>query len=287
MDTRETLRNISFNPVLFLVSLFVLFIIVFGTLLIIFFGRFSHTCFPPFVKQIFRARLYWWVECLCVRGLLYIQYIYIYIMLQLYKNEAVCNVAKKQVDIRELELDWYSRNYDTMAVQAAMFAGFAFDQITEPVPEGTHLGIECMYVLLTAVALGFSLCVCMSCTFSVIFGKGLALRGPHGTRSVHIAVDNLRRQQGIIFAQFIFGLLSYFVSHIFEVWIFFPSDSNGFRIALYVTVPLVIFFFMIAYYIFTITQQLMVHEKDALTGQIHALAPYERIRDIDQEIYGD
>ena len=39
----------------------------------------------------------------------------------------------------------YVTNYDTMAVQAAMFAGFAFDQITEPVPEGTDISVECTY----------------------------------------------------------------------------------------------------------------------------------------------
>ncbi len=26
-------------------------------------------------------------------------------------------------------------NYDSLAVQGAMFAGFAYDQLTEPVPE--------------------------------------------------------------------------------------------------------------------------------------------------------
>eukprot|EP00427_Karlodinium_veneficum_P054568 CAMPEP_0169401330 /NCGR_PEP_ID=MMETSP1017-20121227/54459_1 /TAXON_ID=342587 /ORGANISM="Karlodinium micrum, Strain CCMP2283" /LENGTH=61 /DNA_ID=CAMNT_0009507059 /DNA_START=1 /DNA_END=182 /DNA_ORIENTATION=+ len=61
-----------------------------------------------------------------------------------------------------MELEWYTRNYDTMAVQAALFAGFAFEQITEPVPEGTSIWMEIIYVLLTAMTLGFQLTVCMS-----------------------------------------------------------------------------------------------------------------------------
>ncbi|CAE8654624.1 unnamed protein product, partial [Polarella glacialis] len=114
-------------------------------------------------------------------------------MLQIYKNEAITHVQREQMEIRQMELDWYTRNYDTMAMQAAMFAGFAFEQITEPVPEGTNKMLEVVYVVLTASTLGFELCVCMSCTFCCIFGKGLALRGPNGARSVHIAIDNLHK----------------------------------------------------------------------------------------------
>merc|ERR1719248_98539 len=133
-------------------------------------------------------------------------------MLQLYKNEAVTTVARRQMDIRCMELDWYINNYDTMAMQAAMFAGFAFEQITEPVPEGTDVMLEVLYVVLTALTLGFELCVCMSCTFCCIFGKGLALRGPHGARSVHTAVDNLEKEQVLIFTQFLVGILGYLLS---------------------------------------------------------------------------
>merc|ERR1712112_116853 len=100
----------------------------------------------------------------------------------------------------------------------------------------------------TAIAFGFSLCVTMSCTFCVIFGRGLALRGPHGTQSVHTAVDNLRRQQRVIFVQFIISLVSYLISHIFEVWIYFRN-----WIAIVVTCSVSIFFLLIVYYTVTIT----------------------------------
>lgn len=88
----------------------------------------------------------------------------------MFKNEAITAIARKQVSIRQMELDWYSTNYDTMGAQAAMFAGFAFEQVTQPVPEGTQPWVEIVYVLLTCCTLGFELCVCMSCTFCCIFG---------------------------------------------------------------------------------------------------------------------
>mmetsp|Transcript_51489 Transcript_51489/g.130833 ORF Transcript_51489/g.130833 Transcript_51489/m.130833 type:complete len:217 (+) Transcript_51489:112-762(+) len=201
-------------------------------------------------------------------------------MLQLFKNEAITKVARKQMEIRQLELDWYTMNYDTMALQATLFAGFSFDHITDPVPEGTALWMEVAYVSLTAIALGFELCVCMSCTFCCIFGKGLALRGPHGARSVHVAVENLEKEQRLVFTQFVTGIIAYLLSHILQLWIYFRP-----RIALTVSIPLVIFVVTIGYYVWYIVNALVLDDSKALTGQIGAWAPYERIEDLDEAIY--
>merc|ERR1719443_740925 len=152
--------------------------------------------------------------------------------------------------------------------------------MSEPVPEGTNVILEVAYVSPTAFALCFELCVCMSCTFCCIFGKGLALRGPHGTRSVHVAVDNLQKAQKLVFTQFMLGGLAYLVSHIIEIWIYFRP-----RIAGTVSIPLTLFFVLICYYTIDITSKLQVREDRALTGQIAAFGPYERIRDLDSEIY--
>lgn len=201
-------------------------------------------------------------------------------MLQLYKNEAITAVAREQMEIRGMELDWYTTNYDTMAMQAAMFAGFAFEQITKPVPDGTEVWMEAVYVFLTATTLGFELCVCLSCTFCCIFGKGLALRGPYGARSVHVAVDNLAREQKLIFTQFLVGILGYLLSHLIEMWIYFRP-----RVALTVSIPLVVFLLFIIYYTFSVIRRLALHEDRALTGQIGAWAPYEKIGDLDEELW--
>lgn len=201
-------------------------------------------------------------------------------MLQLYKNEAITKVARAHIDIRKLELDWYVTNYDTMATQAAMFAGFAFEQITEPVPEGTDLWMEITYVALTCLTLGFELCVCMQCAFCCIFGKGLALRGPHGARSVHIAVDNLQKEQKIVFGQFVLGILSYLLSHVIEMWIYFRP-----RVALTVSIPLLIFLLAIMYFVVRIINLLAVNDDSALTGAINAFQPYDRIQDLDEDTW--
>lgn len=201
-------------------------------------------------------------------------------MLQLYKNEAVTGIAREQMEIRGMELEWYAMNYDTMAMQAALFAGFAFEQITEPVPEGTPPWLEIVYVVLTALTLGFELCVCMSCLFCCIFGKGLALRGPHGARSVHVAVDNMHSQQKLVFSQFLVGICGYLVSHIFEMWIYFRP-----RIALTVSIPLIIFVLAIVYYTIKIVGVLVLPDGASINGRIAAWGPYERVPDLDEEIF--
>eukprot|EP00930_Biecheleria_cincta_P036214 TRINITY_DN24849_c0_g1_i1.p2 TRINITY_DN24849_c0_g1~~TRINITY_DN24849_c0_g1_i1.p2 ORF type:complete len:154 (+),score=21.92 TRINITY_DN24849_c0_g1_i1:145-606(+) len=116
-------------------------------------------------------------------------------MLQVCKNEALANVCKDAVGVRLLELGWCTRNYDTMACQAALLAGFAFEQITQAMPQGTGPKLEVLYLSLTVGALGFNLCVCTACAFCCIFGQALALRGPDGARSVNAAVDGLQERQ--------------------------------------------------------------------------------------------
>lgn len=41
-------------------------------------------------------------------------------MLQLFKNQVVTSVAKQQVEIRQLELDWYTNNYWTLSQQGKL-----------------------------------------------------------------------------------------------------------------------------------------------------------------------
>merc|ERR1719198_1298072 len=77
-----------------------------------------------------------------------------------------------------------------------------------------------------------------------------------------------------------FGGMAYLLAHVVEMWIYFRP-----RIALTVSIPLTIFFLMIVYFTVDITSKLQVRDDKALTGQIAALGPYERIRDLDQEIY--
>eukprot|EP00439_Symbiodinium_sp_Y106_P028994 s2296_g3.t1 len=206
-------------------------------------------------------------------------------MLQIYKNAAITHVSKESIDIRALEMEWYTRNYDTMAAQAAMFAGFAFEQITEtiwrePIPAQTPFILEMAYISLTAIALGFNLCVCMTCTFCVIFGQRLALMGYNGARSVHVAVENLHKAQQFTFVQFLLGILGYLMSHIFGTWIYFEKE-----VAQLICVPLSVFFLAIIYYVVTIVDKLILPDDKAVFGRFFAWSRYEQLNDLDEEAF--
>lgn len=197
-------------------------------------------------------------------------------MLQVYKNEAVADIVLEQIQIRLQELNWYTMNYDTMALQSALFAGFAFQQLMEPPPEGTNVYVESIYVVLTTLSFGFQICSCMSCTFCCIFGKGLALRGPAGARSVHKSVENMRLQHKYVFAQFLSGIIGYLVSMMVKMWIYFRP-----RIAFTVSIPLIIFFALIALHTSDLVRRLGIPEDRVITGEIAALRPYENVGDLD------
>lgn len=203
-------------------------------------------------------------------------------MLQLSKNQAVIDLSMEKAEIRQMELDWLTTNYDTMAVQAAMFAGFAFEQITQPVTEGTQVWMEVSYIVLTCLVLGFELCVCMTCTFCVIFGTGLALRGPHGAQSIHTATDNMEKEQKFVFTQFLIGILGYLLSNVLKMWIYFRP-----RIAITVSVPLLLFFLAIVYYVLLLMNVLLLDPRKQLSGRFGAWLNYDKMPDLDVVDYMD
>ncbi|XP_026190361.1 uncharacterized protein LOC34620254 [Cyclospora cayetanensis] len=197
-------------------------------------------------------------------------------MLQLFKNQVVTSVAKQQVEIRQLELDWYTNNYWTLSQQAALLAGFAFSQITTALPSDVSFGLEASYLLLAALSLGMQLCVIVTTTFCCMWGPGLALRGPDGVRSVNSAVESLKAEQGTVFGLFVAGLSCFFASNILLLWCYF-EESVAFVSSLFLGGFVVV----IAYYTLSLTLQLRVAEAEAVEGNIDALKAYENIADLD------
>eukprot|EP00914_Ancora_sagittata_P004202 GHVO01009246.1.p1 GENE.GHVO01009246.1~~GHVO01009246.1.p1 ORF type:complete len:138 (+),score=6.81 GHVO01009246.1:120-533(+) len=98
-------------------------------------------------------------------------------MLQLFKNQVITTATKRQVEIRQLELEWYTNNLWTLSQQGALLAGFAFSQLTTEIPSGVPYKLESAYVLSTALAMGTQMCVVVIATLCCMWGPGLALRG--------------------------------------------------------------------------------------------------------------
>lgn len=203
-------------------------------------------------------------------------------MLHLTKNQIVTGTAKKQVEIRQMELDWYCGNYSAMMGQSAMLAGFAFGQLTTGMPEEHPplFWLEFGYLFLTCLVIGLELSAIVLSTALAVWGPSLALRGKGGSADLHRAVDCLRDYQELVFLCFMVGWILYFLSAILQVWIYFRR-----RVAIVVTFPMSFFCFAILWYSFTITNALRVREVDAVSGKIDAFSPYENIGDIDHGLH--
>jgi len=204
-------------------------------------------------------------------------------MLQLSKNSLVTGAARNQIEIRQLEVDWYCGNYSTIAGQAAMLAGFAFTQLTTPMPEDyvPPLILEFGYLFLTCMAVGLELSAIMLSTFLTVWGPSLALRGRRGVADLHRAVDCLRDYQFLTFSYFMIGWILFFISNILQVWIYFKR-----RVALVVSFPMSLFIVAILWYSYDITYKLRLSSSEQVEGRIGIFKPYEYIGDIDHGLHG-
>eukprot|EP00747_Dinoflagellata_sp_TGD_P179643 gnl/TRDRNA2_/TRDRNA2_30757_c0_seq1.p2 gnl/TRDRNA2_/TRDRNA2_30757_c0~~gnl/TRDRNA2_/TRDRNA2_30757_c0_seq1.p2 ORF type:complete len:222 (+),score=50.04 gnl/TRDRNA2_/TRDRNA2_30757_c0_seq1:78-743(+) len=202
-------------------------------------------------------------------------------MLKLRKNCLVTSVAKDQVEIRQLEIEWFSNNYSTMTGQAAMLGGFALSSLTMPMPEEhePEFWLEFCYLFMTCATIGMELACIILSSYLSVWGPGLALRGHRGTADLHEAVEVMRDYQESVFAFFILGWIIYFFTSILQVWIYFKR-----RVAFVVTFPLAGFIFLLVWYSISLTANLRVSYSDLVYGKIDALGVYETIGDLDKGI---
>lgn len=163
-----------------------------------------------------------------------------------------------------------------------MLAGFAFTQLTTPIPADyvPPIFLEFGYLFLTCVAIGLELSVIMLSTFLTVWGPSLALRGRRGVADLHRAVDCLRDYQFLTFSYFIIGWILFFISNILQVWIYFKR-----RVAWVVTCPLSFFIVAIVWYSYDITVKLRLRSGESVEGRIGIFKPYEYIGDIDHGLH--
>ena len=104
------------------------------------------------------------------------------------------------------------------------------------------------------------LSVCNSC-FCVMFGPGLALRGPEG--SMPRAVDGMAKERENVFMFFGLGLVCFHLSGITLSWLKFNTVD-----ALFTTAILVAFLFAFFYYGRRIFLRFRIPARHLVTGQV-------------------
>jgi len=192
-------------------------------------------------------------------------------------------VARRQVEVRELEVDWYINNYTAIQIQAATLAGFAFEQLKTPIPQGELAApfvVEFFYMVFTCMAMGLQLCAIVTSAYFCVWGPSLALRGARGSKDMSKAVDCLRDYQTTVFLFFLVGVVIFFMSSILGVWVYFPPG-----LAVVVTFPLSFFIVAFVWFTVTLSNQLRVADEDIVGCDIHALQPYETVADLDDGLH--
>lgn len=197
-------------------------------------------------------------------------------MLQLKKNKIVTHVSEGQVEIRQMEVDWYCGNYQTISGQAAMLAGFAFNFITAPMPKDQeNTLLEFIYFYCVCAAMGAELGVIVISSYLSVWAPSLALRGKRGATDLHKACDTLRDYQALVFTCFMCGWVIYFIASVLQVWIFYRKS-----IATFVSIPFSIFTLAIIWYLFDLRWKLSLPEDQVVSGKIAHFRRYENIGDI-------
>lgn len=203
-------------------------------------------------------------------------------MLTLNKNDLVTNVQREQMEIRQIEIDWYVGNYSTISGQAAMLAGFSIGQLMTSMPEdySPPFWAEFSYMFLNCSAAGLSLSAIILSTFLSVWAPSLALRGKNGAADLHRAVSCLRDYQFFIFTEFIVAWILFYISSVIMIWIYYRK-----YIARMVTLPLGLFVVASIYYFVTITYGLWVGEDDVVEGKLNLFQNYEIIADLDEGLH--
>lgn len=199
-------------------------------------------------------------------------------MLQLTKNQLVTDAAKNQIEVRQMEVDWYCSTYSSMSYNAALLAGFAFSGLTTDLPEGVDYLREFTYMFLLSTTMGMMVCTVILSTFLSVWAPSLALRGKNGTADLHKAIYCLHGYQKWVFGYFVLGWVLVFLSSIVQVWIYHSPQT-----ATAVTVPLAMFIVLIIGFTSYIYSRLALDSTQAVQGKIQYLETYEHIGDLDHE----
>jgi hypothetical protein len=115
--------------------------------------------------------------------------------------------------------------------------------------------------------MGFGLLVIIIASLCGMLGPGLALRGPEGPKSVHLAVDTMKQESVYCFYFFILQLLFFHLSSFSLVWYLYPA-----KVAIVVNVVLLFFLLLFVAQGFEIFNKLHVKEMDAVSGQFDNFA---------------
>jgi hypothetical protein len=145
--------------------------------------------------------------------------------------------------------------------------GFCFGGLSVGISDKISTFITFGYLSTTACGMSFGLLCITIAAFCVMFGPGLALRGGEGPQSMHIAVDNMKKESYQCFTFFILQLLFFHISSFLLMWLYYPV-----MVAIIINIILAIFLVIFVKNGWEIFDKLYVKEDDAVTGKFKDLS---------------
>jgi hypothetical protein len=124
-------------------------------------------------------------------------------MIQADKQLIQSTLKQQTLLVREKELNYFTRNFENIGTQSALFAGFAFGALNNGVDDNAHFLVSFAFHVFTCAAMVCNLwCLCGFTAISM-FAPGMALRGVDG--SMHRAVNGMQEERLPIYR--VFGTL--------------------------------------------------------------------------------
>lgn len=110
--------------------------------------------------------------------------------------------------------------------------------------------------------MGFGLLVIVIASLCSMLGPGLALRGPEGPNSVHLAVDTMKEESVLCFYFFILQLFFFHMSSLMLMWYLYPPT-----VALVVNIVLIIFLMVFVVNGVDVFGKLHIKDDEAVSGK--------------------
>ena len=167
------------------------------------------------------------------------------------------------LQVREKELDFFVKFYNSISSIGAFLAGFAFSALKTSLPKEADPIVTVIFLGLTSASIGFQLCAIMNSCACSVFGPGLFLRGPEGMRSAEKAIDVLQRKSDQTLKFFILGVACTILSCLIKSFLLY----NPFE-AIVVSLILMIMSFFLNDHARASFKALYVPPETAITGKI-------------------
>uniref|UniRef100_A0A7S2RJM5 PH domain-containing protein n=1 Tax=Rhizochromulina marina TaxID=1034831 RepID=A0A7S2RJM5_9STRA len=159
------------------------------------------------------------------------------------KQELESRLKQATLQIREKEISVFTDNFAVLSTQSAFLTGLGFGGLTMvPTWDKDKRPQEAIFYTLVSISIGFNvLTLCIS-SWCMIFGPGLAIRGPDG--SMDRAIRGMYGERKWALRFFWIGLFFIMLSGIALGWLKFHSKTATTMTTIFVTFIVIFFLYV-------------------------------------------